>query len=73
MPDGRTIEMTGPMRRVEERLGRSLDAFLREAYATRTLADIADELGVSQSTVHRWMFRLGIEARFPGQRPEAIV
>lgn len=62
--------MTGPMRRVQTRLQRPLEDFLRESYATRTLNEIAEELGVSQSTVHRWMTRYGIEARFPGQRPE---
>lgn len=68
----RTTELTRPMQRVEERLGRPLDGFLRERYAAGTLDDIATELGVDRSTVSKWMDRLGIERRFPGQRPELI-
>ncbi|HTR71902.1 MAG TPA: hypothetical protein VMH41_16960 [Mycobacteriales bacterium] len=68
----RSIELTEPMRRVEGRLGRPLRDFLEEQYATRTLADIATELGVSEVSVMRWMARLGIERRFPGQRPAAV-
>ena len=70
MDDGRTNDprLTGPMRRVEARLGRSLEGELRERYQTETMADIGSALGVSESTIHRWMLRLEIEARFPGQR-----
>ena len=70
MDDGRTNEsrLTGPMRRVEARLGRPLEDELRERYQTETMADIGSALGVSESTIHRWMLRLEIEARFPGQR-----
>lgn len=67
--------LTGPMRRIEQRVGRSLEAELRDRYEARgqTLADIGADLGVSQATVSRWMARLGIEARFPGQRPPEAV
>lgn len=70
MADGRNIELTGPMARTEARLGRRLEDELRERYIERgqTFAEIGEALGVSQSTIHRWMVRLGIEARFPGQR-----
>ena len=70
MDDGRTNEsrLTGPMRRVQARIGRDLEIELRERYQTETMADIGAALGVSESTIHRWMIRLEIEARFPGQR-----
>jgi len=68
-------ELTRPMRRTQARLGRSLEAELRDRYDARgqTLAEIAAALGVSEATVSRWMARLGIEARFPGQRAKADV
>lgn len=72
MNDGRNNELTGPMRRVEARLGRSLRDYLAEQYATRTQAEIAAELGIGETTVGRWMRDLGVEARFPGQRPQAV-
>jgi transposase len=72
MDDARTNDprLTGPMRRVEARLGRSLEAELRDRYVTRgqTMAQVGAALGVSESTIHHWMRRLDIEARFPGQR-----
>jgi hypothetical protein len=70
MDDGRTNEtrLTGPMRRVQARIGRDLEVELRERYQTQTMADIGAALGVSESTIHHWMIRLEIEARFPGQR-----
>lgn len=60
------------MRRTEHRLGRPLVDELRDRYETRgeTMAEIATALGVSEATISRWMVRLGIEARFPGQRSE---
>lgn len=78
MPDGRTNEMSEPMQRVEGKLGEPLEGYLRTAYATMTLADIVDDIArrtgyrVSQSTLFRWFDQLGIERRFPGQRPEAV-
>lgn len=61
------------MLRVEDRIRQPLEAFLEERYLTRTQPQIAEELGVSNATVSRWMRELGIEARFPGQRPPAAV
>lgn len=58
------------MVRVEKRLGRSLEDYLTEKYATLTQPQIADDLGVSGATVSRWMAELGIESRLPGQRPK---
>lgn len=65
------IEMTRPMLRTQARLGRSLADELRERYLERgeTLAEIGSVLGVSEATVSRWLVRVGVEARFPGQRP----
>ena len=62
-----------PMQKVEIRLGRPLEEFLDERYNQdgRTQRQIADELGVDDSTVNRWMAALGIEARFPGPRKAA--
>lgn len=72
MTDGRTNEMTRPMLRIQARLGRPLAEALREMYLERgmTLAEVGAELGVSEASVSRFLSRLGIEARFPGQRAE---
>ncbi len=47
---------------IEARLGRDIADVLREMYHDRRLsqAQIADELGVSRSTVVEWMQRRGI-------------
>lgn len=58
------------MVRIEKRLGRPLEDYLAERYLTMTQPQIADELGVSGASVSRWMAELGIESRFPGQRPK---
>lgn len=70
MDDGRTIEMTRPMRRIEARIGRPIEDELTDRYLRQgqTLAEIGAALGVSEATVSRWLHRVGIEARFPGQR-----
>jgi hypothetical protein len=57
------------MIRVEARIGRPLEDWLAEQYLTKTQPEMADELGVSGASVSRWMRELGIETRFPGQRP----
>lgn len=74
MAEGRTIKLTGPMRRVEGRLGRPLAEELTDRYEVQgqNFAQIAEALGVSQATISRWMCRLGIEARFPGQRASKV-
>lgn len=72
MDDSRSNDLTGPMRRVEARLGRPLSEYLTEQYRVHTLGEIATELGVDAVTVSRWMDRLGIERRFQGQRPTAV-
>lgn len=57
------------MVRLEARLGRPIEDYLRERYLTAGQVEIASELGVSNATVSRWMRELGIEPRLPGQRP----
>ncbi len=59
------------MQRTEVRLGRPLEEWLAERYATRTQEQIAEELGVSGATISRWLRECGIEARLQGQRPPA--
>lgn len=65
---------TRPMQVTEARLGRPLEEVLRELYVDRgmTQKQVGVELGVDASTVNRWMRELGIEARFPGQKAEAV-
>lgn len=62
--------MTRPMLRMEARLGRPLRDAITDLYHGEglTLAGVAERLGVSVTTVIRWMDALDIEARFPGQR-----
>lgn len=70
---GNPIFKSRAMLRVEARIGRPLEDFLADRYQTQTQPQIADELGVSGASVSRWMRELGIETRFPGQRPQAEV
>ena len=73
MSDERANE-TKPMMRVQSRLGRPLRDYLRERYESDglTTTEIASELSVTPNTVQRWMRRLDIELRFPGQRGKAL-
>jgi transposase-like protein len=61
---------TRAMQLVERRIGRPLDEFLRERYDIdqKTTTEIAQELGVNDGTVSRWMALLGIETRLTGPR-----
>lgn len=61
---------TRAMQLVEQRLGQSLEGFLRQRYTAeqRTTQEIADEIGVSNGTISRWMAALGIETRLMGPR-----
>jgi DNA-directed RNA polymerase specialized sigma subunit len=61
------------MLRVEERIGRTLEAYFEERYREANQEQMAEELGISGASVSRWMRELGIETRFPGQRPPAEV
>lgn len=57
------------MLRVEARIGRPLEDYFAEKYPTMTQPQMAEDLGISGASVSRWMQELGVEARFPGQRP----
>lgn len=59
------------MLRIEKRIGRSLEEYFAERYPKATQEQMALELDVSTASVSRWMNELGIETRFPGQRPPA--
>jgi len=58
------------MQVVEAREGKPIDELLRDFYDTDGLTQeqIAERLGVSVSTVIRWMAQLGIETRWFGPR-----
>jgi len=56
------MNKTKLMERVEARHGRPIEELLREQVeAGRTLEQMAVALGVSITTLHIWMFRLGGE------------
>jgi DNA-binding MarR family transcriptional regulator len=59
------LALTRGMRRLQERRGIDLEEYLRREYEERkrTQTEIAEELGVDNATVSRWMARLGIETR----------
>lgn len=61
---------TKSMQVIERRLGEPLEDYLRRRYLTdgATTHAIAEELGLNNGTISRWMAHLGVEARFPGQR-----
>lgn len=52
------------------RLGEPLVDYLERRYIREglTLAEVADELDLVPSTVSKWLWNLGIEARKPGRR-----
>jgi transposase-like protein len=68
MPDS-PIFKSRAMVRMEQRLQRPLEVALAELYTTKTTTQIAEEWGVSNATISRWLKELGIEARLQGQRP----
>lgn len=60
---------TRQMQVIEHRLGRPIEDYIREQYAAgATQLEIANDLGLSFTTVSRWMAQLGIEARLTGPR-----
>lgn len=68
MPPRRVFK-TKAMQKIEQRLGADLEDWIPTAYESKTQAQVADELGIDQTTLSRWMQLLGIDARFQGQRP----
>lgn len=71
MPDT-PIFKTRAMVRTERRLGRPIEEWLVERYREKTQPEIAEELGLSDATISRWMRDLGIESRLTGQRPPGV-
>lgn len=70
----RRLLKTKAMQKLEQRLGIDLEAYLPEAYKTQTQGQVAEYLGIDQSTLSRWMQLLDVDARFQGQRPpEGVV
>lgn len=51
------------MRRIEERYHRPLERLLPEMYNEMGLPRMAEELGVSRSTVWYWLLRFGVNLR----------
>ncbi|MEO7332812.1 MAG: sigma factor-like helix-turn-helix DNA-binding protein [Gemmatimonadales bacterium] len=65
---------TRQMQVVEHRLGKAIEVYIRERYeAGATQAEIAEELGLTFSTVSRWMAQLGIVARLTGTRAKVAI
>jgi DNA-binding transcriptional regulator LsrR (DeoR family) len=62
------------MRRIEERRGIDLEAFVRDLYEVqhKTQQEIAAELGIDVATVSRWMAKLGIETRLFASEKAAV-
>lgn len=55
---------TKQMLEVEERLGKPLEQAIKEIYARRqTIAGLAEELGVKETTVYFWITDLGLELK----------
>jgi transcriptional regulator with XRE-family HTH domain len=67
----RRVFKTIAMQKLERRLGIDLEVYLPEAYKTKTQAQVAEYLGIDQSTLSRWMKDLEIDARFQGQKPSS--
>lgn len=65
---------TKAMLRTEHRLGEPIEAYLHRRYITdgATTTAIADEMGLNNGTISRWLAALGIEARLTGQRGTAV-
>lgn len=62
---------TAAMQRLEHRLGEPLEDWFAARLPTMTQRDLAAELGIDNSTVSRYLQRLGLEGRPAGRRPGA--
>lgn len=63
---------TAAMQRLEHRLGEPLESWLAERLPKSTQKDLADELGIDDSTLSRYIQRLGLEPRPTGRPSEAV-
>jgi transcriptional regulator with XRE-family HTH domain len=54
------MNKTALMRDIENRIGEPLDQWLAREYRKKKQVEIAQELGLEQSTVSRWLQKLGI-------------
>lgn len=64
-----TIIRTAAQQVIEARLGEDIDEAIRRRYAAgMTQAEIATDIGASRASVVRWMRRLSLETRRPGER-----
>lgn len=61
---------TGLMRRVEERYRMPLEQLLPRMYNQMGLPRMAEELGVSRSTVWYWLLRFGVNLRKVALAPD---
>jgi transposase len=63
------IKLTKKMLEVETRVGQPLETYLRSSYVDehKTTTEIAEELGVGNSTVGNWLKFQGIEIRTPSE------
>lgn len=63
------------MQVLQAELGRPLEDVIRERYVDEgaTLQELADELGVGESTLSRWLTQLGIQARRQGTRKLTVL
>lgn len=57
------MRKTRLMRRIEERYHRPLEKLLPEMYNEMGLPQMAEEMGVSRSTVWYWLLRFGVNLR----------
>lgn len=62
------------MQRIEAREGRPMDAVLRDLYVDQglLLAEVGLRLGLSESSVSRWLAHFDIEARRGGTQRAAV-
>jgi CRP-like cAMP-binding protein len=69
MPATTIIPRTAVQQLIEARFGLPIDQLLAERYSRgMTQQEIADDLGASRASVIRWMQRLGLETRRPGEK-----
>lgn len=57
------MRKTRLMRKIEERYRRPLEKLLPEMYNEMGLPQMAEEMGVSRSTVWYWLLRYGVNLR----------